>query len=134
MPINTLIGKAMTPVASGAERPPQVDIVSGATVTVLVMGDSVVRSAVRLIRSGRLGTRRAGSTSRRSARCRRRWTSNKSEIRDWKTLVGDGSVRRLHLTIGEVNEAFAKSGNQAAADNPEPGDPGRPSSTCTSPS
>ena len=53
--MNTLIGKDMRPVASGAERPPQVDIVSGATVTVLVMGDSVVRSAVRLIRSGRLG-------------------------------------------------------------------------------
>ena len=53
--MNALIGKAMTPIASGAERPPQVDIVSGATVTVLVMSDSVVRSAVRLIRSGRLG-------------------------------------------------------------------------------
>ena len=32
-------------------------------------------------------------------------------------------MRRLHLTVGEVNEAFAKAGNQAAADNPEPGDP-----------
>ncbi|WP_262031949.1 FMN-binding protein, partial [Microvirga sp. Mcv34] len=53
--VNTLVGKDMKPVATGAERPPQVDIVSGATVTVLVMGDSVVRSAVRLIRSGRLG-------------------------------------------------------------------------------
>ena len=53
--VNGVIGKALAPVASGAERPPQVDIVSGATVTVLVMADSVVRSAVRLIRSGRLG-------------------------------------------------------------------------------
>lgn len=54
--LDTLIGR----VAAGAERPPQVDIVSGATVTVLVMGDSVVCSAVRLIRSGRLGGRRGG--------------------------------------------------------------------------
>ena len=53
--INGLIGRNMGPIASGAERPPQVDIVSGATVTVLVMGDSVVRSAVRIIRNGRLG-------------------------------------------------------------------------------
>ena len=37
--------------------------------------------------------------------------------------MGDGSVRRLHLTIGEINDAFARSGNEAAAANPEPGDP-----------
>ena len=47
---------------------------------------------------------------------------DKAEIRDWESLLGDGSVRRLHLTIGEMNEAFGKSGNQAAAGNPEPGD------------
>ena len=58
----------MRPVATGAERPPQVDIVSGATVTVLVMGDSVVRSAVRLIRSGRLGAREAGRGGRGARR------------------------------------------------------------------
>src|SRR5690242_9215910 len=52
--INSLVGKNITPVASGAENPPQIDIVSGATVTSLVIGDSVVRSAVRLIRSGRI--------------------------------------------------------------------------------
>ena len=53
--LNALIGKDMRPVAQGAEHPPQVDIVSGATVTVLVMSDSIVRSAVRLIRTGRVG-------------------------------------------------------------------------------
>ena len=120
--MNALIGKAMTPVASGAERPPQVDIVSGATVTVLVMSDSVVRSAVRLIRSGRLGPAGPGAPAA-AAPAVRRVDLDKSEIRNWESLVGDGSVRRLHLTIGEVNEAFAKSGSQAAAGNPEPGDP-----------
>jgi NosR/NirI family nitrous oxide reductase transcriptional regulator len=53
--INKLVGLDMRRIASGAEPPPKVDIVSGATVTVLVMSDSVVRSAARLIRSGRLG-------------------------------------------------------------------------------
>ena len=37
--------------------------------------------------------------------------------------MGDGSVRRLNLTIGQINEAFGRSGNEAAAANPEPGDP-----------
>ena len=53
--VNKLIGADMDRVARGAAPAPQVDIVSGATVTVLVMGDSIVRSATKLIRSGRLG-------------------------------------------------------------------------------
>ena len=43
--INKLIGTSIAPIAAGKERPPQPDIVSGATVTILVMADSVVRSA-----------------------------------------------------------------------------------------
>ncbi len=123
--MNTLIGKDMKPVATGAERPPQVDIVSGATVTVLVMGDSVVRSAVRLIRSGRLGGGSgpaAGATAPAPAAVKTVDLS-KSEVRDWQTLLGDGSVRRLSLTVGDVNEAYAKAGNQEAANNAETADP-----------
>ena len=122
--VNTLVGKDMKPVATGAERPPQVDIVSGATVTVLVMGDSVVRSAVRLIRSGRLnaGGPAAGAAAPAPAAVRT-VDPSKSEIRDWQTLLGDGSVRRLSLTVGEVNEAYAKAGNQEAANNAETNDP-----------
>jgi NosR/NirI family transcriptional regulator, nitrous oxide reductase regulator len=120
--MNALIGKDMIAVARGAERPPQVDIVSGATVTVLVMGDSVVRSAVRLIRSGRLGGGSAAPTAAAPAAVRT-VDLEKSEVRDWESLVGDGSVRRLSLTVGEVNEAFAKAGNQEAASNSETNDP-----------
>src|SRR6185503_18848875 len=75
-----------------------------------------------LIRSGRLGT--VGSGVPVAAHPGKKVDFDKSELRDWESLVGDGSVRRLHLTIGEVNEAFARSGNRAAADNPEPGDAG----------
>ncbi len=121
--MNTLIGRDMVAVARGAERPPQVDIVSGATVTVLVMGDSVVRSAVRLIRSGRVGSSGQASVAAAPA-IAKSVDLTKSEIKTWETLLGDGSVRRLALTIGDVNEAFVKSGNQAAADNPEPGEAG----------
>ncbi|CAM5221348.1 NosR/NirI family transcriptional regulator, nitrous oxide reductase regulator OS=Bosea thiooxidans OX=53254 GN=SAMN05660750_05061 PE=4 SV=1 [Bosea thiooxidans] len=124
--MNRLIGKDLRPVASGSERPPQVDIVSGATVTVLVMGDSVVRSAVRLIKSGRLGSGDKPGAAAGAAPAAKTVDLEKSEVRDWEALVGDGSVRRLSLTIGEVNEAFAKAGNQAAADNAEPGDTNDP--------
>ena len=122
--VNGLIGKNIGAVANGAERPPQVDILSGATVTMLVMGDSVVRSAVRLLRSGRLGASAQASPSGGQLASARTVDLQKTEIRDWESLVGDGSVRRLHLTIAEVNDAFAKAGNLAGAQHPESGDPG----------
>ena len=124
--INTLVGKDMAPVSTGAATPPQVEIVSGATVTVLVMADSVIRSAVRLIRSGRLGNTPPGAAPdpATAVAAARTVDLDQTEIRDWQTLLGDGSVRRLNLTIGEVSEAFAKAGNQGAADNPESAEPG----------
>jgi NosR/NirI family transcriptional regulator, nitrous oxide reductase regulator len=120
--VNKLIGTDMDRVARGATPAPQVDIVSGATVTVLVMGDSIVRSATKLIRSGRLGGQgnvAAGAVPQASKVI----DSGKSEIRDWQSLVGDGSVRRLVLTVADVNKAFEKSGNAGAAAHPEEGDP-----------
>jgi len=121
--LNALIGRDMGRVAAGSERPPQVDIVSGATVTVLVMGDSVVRSAVRLIRSGRLGGAAAEAGGTSAAMEVRKLDLSKVEIRDWETLVGDGSVKSLHLAVGEVSEAFAQAGQSQAADRPETKDP-----------
>ena len=121
--VNALIGKDMNAVAQGAEHPPQVDIVSGATVTVLVMSDSIVRSAVRLIRTGRVGGA-AATAATALPPVIKTLDLARSEIQDWTSLVGDGSVRRLHLSIGDVNAAYAKAGNTAAAQNPEPGDSG----------
>jgi len=120
--INSLIGVEAAKIAAGVMQPPQVDIVSGATVTVLVMGDSVLRSAVQLIRSGRL--RGVGAAAADApAKPARQIDPARVQIRDWETLVGDGSIRRLSLSIGDVNEAFAASGNEAAVANPEPGEP-----------
>ncbi|CCD90353.1 nitrous oxide reductase regulatory protein NosR [Bradyrhizobium sp. ORS 375] len=118
--LNGLLGKDMTPIAQGAEHAPQADIVSGATVTVLVMHDSIVRGAMRLIRSGRIGASGATAAAAQPSVVKS-IDPDKGEIRDWSTLLGDGSVRRLHLSIGDVNDAFEKSGNAAAAQNPEPG-------------
>ncbi len=119
--LNSLIGRDLRPVARGAERPPQVDIVSGATVTVVVMADSVVRSAVRLLRSGRIGT--AEKLASVAAPAGKQIDLEKSELRSWDSLIGDGSIRRLHLTVGDVSTAFARAGKPDAAANTETGDP-----------
>ena len=120
--MNALIDKDMGRVASGAERPPQVDIVSGATVTVLVMGDSVSRAAVQLIRSNRLGVDLATGVA--AATETRKLDLSKTETSDWQTLLGDGSVRSLRMTVGEVSEAFRQAGQTIAADKPETRTPG----------
>ena len=120
--VNKLIGADMESVVRGAAPAPQVDIVSGATVTVLVIGDSIVRSATKLIKSGRLGTP-GGATASAAPQAAKAIDPGKSEIRDWPSLVGDGSVRRLILSVADVNQAFEKSGNAGAAARPEEGNP-----------
>lgn len=121
--VNSLIGKDMKPIAHGSEGPPQVDIVSGATVTVLVMSDSIVRSASKLIRSGRIGGGAGAVAPAALPPVTKTIDLQQGEVRSWADLLGDGSVRSLHLSIGDINQAFAKSGNDAAAQNAEPGAP-----------
>ncbi|MBW7851351.1 MAG: regulatory protein NosR [Rhodospirillales bacterium] len=100
-------------------RAPPVDIVSGATVTVLVIGDTITRAAVRVARARGLGT--AGAAPAPEAAPRRGIDMTREGTQSWEELVGDGSVRRLHLTVGEVNEAFANLGPSAPP--PDPADP-----------
>ena len=122
--LNKLIGARMGLIASGAEQAPQPDIVSGATVTVLVMADSVVRSAVRLVKSGRLSPTNTSAGAAGAAETETKSLDpTQKENRDWQSLLGDGSVRRLTLTIAEINQAFEKSDNKEAAAHPEQGNP-----------
>ena len=86
----------------------KVDIVSGATVTIMVMDDSVIRSALRVFRL------RAGKKGDDAQAPVREVDLTKTKVTDWLTLVGDGSVRRLKLTVGEINQAFRKTGRPAA--------------------
>ena len=119
--VNKLIGTHIGPIAAGKERPPQPDIVSGATVTVLVMADSVVRSAVRLVRSGRIAPQEASGAAISSTI--KTIDTSPGEVRDWQSLLADGSIGHLHLTVGDINRAFEHSGNAAAAANPQMGNP-----------
>lgn len=118
-----LIGVDVAGVRSGAEPIPRVDIVSGATVTVLVIGDSVIRSAVKAMDSGRLAASGGPAPQAAQARTVRRIDPNAKAPPDWDGLLRDGAVARLRLTVGEVNDAFAKSGPPGAAEHPEPGAP-----------
>ena len=116
--ISAYIGYNPITAAAQGTSTPEVDIVSGATVTVLVIGDSLVRAAARAARQ--LGVADDAAASAGPA-----WALDPEagEVTDWQTLLGDGAVRRLSLSVGDVNEAFERSGNPKAAARPERGEP-----------
>ncbi|WP_143589742.1 NosR/NirI family protein [Thalassospira mesophila] len=96
------------------------DIVSGATVTIMVIDDSMRRSAIKVARALQLGGLRvSGAIADQYV-----VDTAKSSIVDWQTLVGDGSVRRLDVTRDDINQAFSGNGDPRAASKvlPPPGD------------
>ena len=102
---------------SGKKGP---DIISGATVTVMVLGDTISKSAIHIARSRSLGPF-AGQAGQAAAAPRRSIDSGRQGRESWQQLLADGSVARLHLSVAAVNRAFAQSGDPRAAERPEPG-------------
>jgi NosR/NirI family nitrous oxide reductase transcriptional regulator len=116
--LQSFIGYNPLKATAANQPPPHPDIVSGATVTVLVMGESVVRSAVRVAQA----LHAAGPAGSAAAAAPARLVDMQAgSIVGWNALLKEGAVRHLHLSVGQVNKAFAQSGNQVAAQRPEPG-------------
>ncbi|SHE34014.1 NosR/NirI family transcriptional regulator, nitrous oxide reductase regulator [Modicisalibacter ilicicola DSM 19980] len=92
------------------------DAISGATVTVIVVNDTIMRAARQVAAS-------LGIIEDPSAQPAATVKADVFEEADWQTLTGDGTIRRLRLTHGQVDEAFVGT----AAENymrgqPEPAD------------
>jgi len=96
------------------------DIVSGATVTIMVIDDAMKRSALKAARQLGLGGLSAAPVD---AGAQRMIDMAAMADEDWPTLLGDGSVRRLSWTVADANAAFEASGNAEAAAKPEDGPP-----------
>ena len=95
------------------------DIISGATVTVMVIDDSIVRAGLKVARAlglGGLAPEAAAGPAREVDRAQR-------EVFDWAALAGDGSVRALSLDVSQVNAAFEATGDPKAVSRPERGPP-----------
>ena len=90
---------------TSSERKVAVDGLSGATVTVMVINEVIMRTAHRVgvelgMVEGEDGTRPPLATVDKQA----------FEQKTWEELTGDGSVRRLLLTKGQVDDSFKGSG------------------------
>ncbi len=97
------------------------DIIAGATVTILVIDDAIRRSSVRMARV--LGLAGLGGEQVSGSQPRGELDTAQEGVDDWMTLIGDGSVRRLNLNVGEVTGDFAAAGKEKAAARPESDDP-----------
>src|SRR5690606_26156950 len=98
------------------------DIISGATVTLLVIGDSINRSAQIVARHLRIGQPASTAPIGAPAVEERVLDMDVQDTASWAELLESGAVGRLHVTVGDVNARFAES-NEAAANRPEPGEP-----------
>ena len=95
------------------------DIISGATVTVMIIDDSVVRAGIKVARALGLG----GMAATVATGPAREVDLSNEATNDWGTLSGDGSVRRLTLDVGQINAAFEATGNARAIKRPAKGAP-----------
>ncbi|MDW4550739.1 4Fe-4S binding protein [Defluviimonas sp. D31] len=95
------------------------DIISGATVTIMVIDDSIIRAGIKVSRALGLG----GLAPEAQGGPARALDPAVTETSDWETLAGDGSIRRLALDVGQINAAFAATGDAKAIARPEPGAP-----------
>ncbi|MFZ1510499.1 MAG: 4Fe-4S binding protein, partial [Tabrizicola sp.] len=87
------------------------DIISGATVTVMVIDDSIVRAGLKAARAlglGGLAPEAASSGPTFEV------NPDATAAADWMALEGDGTLRRLSLDVGQVNAAFAALGDPRA--------------------
>lgn len=97
-----------------------VDIISGATVTIMIIDDSIVRASIKVARALGLG---GLDNSAAEAGPTHVLNMEETEVYDWDTLVGDGSVRRLTIDVGQINEAFTATGDTRVERYAEKGEP-----------
>ncbi len=112
--VDALVGRNVVEAARNKDARP-VDAISGATVTAIVINDSVTRTALKVAKvHGLAGFAAAGAQTAPAE------VSTLAEApfqkADWDTLLGDGSIRRLHLLNSDVDQAFGRMG----VGSPEP--------------
>lgn len=110
--VDGYIGMDLVAEANSGGTAHDVDIISGATVTVMVIDDSIVRSGLKAARALGLGGLRPEAASQGPAF---EINPDATAPDDWMTMEGDGTLRRLSLDVGQVNAAFAALEDKRAA-------------------
>jgi len=98
-----------------------IDIISGATVTIMIIDDSIVRSSIKVARILELGGLNNDAANKGPTH---ELNMDETTINDWSTMSGDGTIRRMTLDIGQINEAFEATGDKRVLKHAEKGAPG----------
>ena len=109
--IDGYVGKNYVKEPPRPGAPPPVDIISGATVTLMVIGDSLTRSVLAVARHygiGQGGQPQAAPVEHRAIDMARTGTES------WDALLQSGAIGHLRLTVADVNKAFEDTGRQGA--------------------
>jgi len=90
--------------ASVADDEISVDAVTGATVTVIVVNETILRAAHKVaIELGIIEPTAEESLPASTVKM------DQFQPANWATLTGDGTIRRMHLTRADVDEAFLET-------------------------
>jgi NosR/NirI family nitrous oxide reductase transcriptional regulator len=116
-------GMDLTEEAASGGSAHELDIVSGATVTIMVIDDSIVRAGIKVARQLGLGGLQPTVRNSGPQKTIKRPEGAEAPVSDWQTLDGDGSIRTLRLDVGQVNQAFIDSGDARAIARPDKGAP-----------
>jgi len=98
----------------------QVDAVSGATVTIMVMDDNILRSAIKVAR--KYGLSGLKEKVKQAAGPVASVNRELQVIKSWKALIAEGAVQQLRISLKQINNAFKETGNQLAIKNAEEGE------------
>ncbi len=104
--IDSYIGMDIVALTRSEERKLPYDALSGATVTVRVIDDSIVRSAIKLARWYGLGGLKAEATNTKNIKVE--IDKDQDDVSDWTELLTNGSVKRLKLSDDDVEASFAE--------------------------
>ncbi len=117
----SLTGLDLAAEARARGKTHKLDIISGATVTVMIIDDSVVRAGLRVARALSLGG--LSPVQATTGTTRLMVVDEGDGVADWKTLVGDGSVHTMTVSVAQINDAFAETGDARAIARGERGAP-----------
>lgn len=89
----------------------ELEIISGATVTIMVIDDSIVRSGLKVARALGLG----GLSPELDTAPKFALNTEGPQPESWMDMEGIGTVRRLSLDVGQINAAFEAMDDERAA-------------------
>lgn len=120
--INGYIGLNPTKNPPKAGDKPPAEIVTGATVTVVVIGDSIMRSAriVTAEMAKQSGAHTSSQANTQQTRPHRLPNMDKHDILSWDELLQQGAVQKLHVNIEQANRLLAEN-NPLASEKAEQG-------------